>query len=204
MIVPALTFVLMVAGYLLGSLSCAILVSKLMGLPDPRSQGSRNPGATNVLRLAGYKPALLVLAGDMLKGVPTLLIAHALHLPPMAFVGIALAAFLGHLYPAYFDFQGGKGVATFLGVLLGLHWITGLAAMATWIVLALLFRLSSLAALGAAFMAPLYLHWLGAPLQFVAVAVIMSTFLVWRHRVNIHNLLHGGEPKINFKRTSTS
>ncbi len=203
MIVPALTFVLMVAGYLLGSLSCAILVSKLMGLPDPRSQGSRNPGATNVLRLAGYKPALLVLAGDLLKGVPTLLIAHALHLPPMAFVGIALAAFLGHLYPAYFDFQGGKGVATFLGVLLGLHWITGLAAMATWIVLALLFRLSSLAALGAAFMAPLYLHWLGAPLQFVAVAVIMSTFLVWRHRVNIHNLLHGGEPKINFKRTST-
>ncbi len=204
MIVPFYTFLLMVAGYLLSSLSCAIIVSKLMGLPDPRSQGSRNPGATNVLRLGGVKPALLVLVGDLLKGVPMLLVAHALQLPPMAFVGIALAAFLGHLYPAYFDFQGGKGVATFLGVLLGLHWITGLAAMATWIVLALLFRFSSLAALGAAFMAPLYLHWLGAPLPFVAVAVIMSTFLLWRHRVNIHNLLHGGEPKINFKRTSTS
>ncbi len=204
MTVPFYTFLLMVAGYLLSSLSCAIIVSKLMGLPDPRSQGSRNPGATNVLRLGGVKPALLVLAGDLLKGVPMLLVAHALHLPPMAFVGIALAAFLGHLYPAYFDFQGGKGVATFLGVLLGLHWITGLAAMATWIVLALLFRFSSLAALGAAFMAPLYLHWLGAPLPFVAVAVIMSTFLLWRHRVNIHNLLHGREPKINFKRTSTS
>lgn len=203
MIVPFYTFLLMVAGYLLGSVSCAIIVSKLMRLPDPRSEGSRNPGATNVLRLAGYKPALLVLMGDLLKGVPTLLIAHALHLPPMAFVGIALAAFLGHLYPAYFDFQGGKGVATFFGVLLGLHWITGLAAMATWLALALLFRLSSLAALGAAFMTPLYLHWLDAPLPFVAVAVIMSTFLLWRHRVNIHNLLRGMEPKISFKRAST-
>jgi glycerol-3-phosphate acyltransferase PlsY len=200
MIVPALTLVLLIFGYLLGSLSSAIIVSRIMGLPDPRSQGSGNPGATNILRLAGKGPAAIVLLGDMMKGLVPLLIAGYFELPPMALAGIALAPFLGHLYPAFFDFQGGKGVATFFGVLLGLSWTVGALALLTWLAVALLFRRSSLAALSAALMAPLYLHWFHAPLPLLVVSIIMSTLLVLRHQINIQNLLKGAEPKINFLR----
>jgi acyl phosphate:glycerol-3-phosphate acyltransferase len=198
MIVPALTLVLLIFGYLLGSLSSAIIVSRVMGLPDPRKQGSGNPGATNILRLAGKGPAAIVLLGDMMKGLVPLLVAGYFELPPMALAGIALAPFLGHLYPAFFDFQGGKGVATFFGVLLGLSWMVGALALLTWLAVALLFRLSSLAALSAALMAPLYMHWFHAPLPLLVVSIIMSTLLVLRHQINIQNLFKGAEPKISF------
>lgn len=200
MIVPALTLVLLIFGYLLGSLSSAIIVSRIMGLPDPRSQGSGNPGATNILRLAGKGPATIVLLGDMMKGLVPLLVAGYFELPPMALAGIALAPFLGHLYPAFFDFQGGKGVATFFGVLLGLSWTVGGLALFTWLGVALLFRRSSLAALCAALMAPLYLHWFHAPLPLLVVTIAMSTLLVLRHQINIQNLFKGAEPKIDFSR----
>jgi hypothetical protein len=116
---------LILGGYLFGSISAAIVVCKLMGLPDPRTEGSRNPGTTNVLRLGGKKAAILTLAGDMLKGLLPVLIARALHAGPEVQAVTALAAFLGHLYPVFFGFQGGKGVATALGVFFGLHWQTG-------------------------------------------------------------------------------
>lgn len=187
---------LIIAAYLAGSISSAILVSKLAGLPDPRANGSGNPGATNVLRLAGKKAAALTLFGDMLKGLAPVLIAKYLGLPPLALAGVALAAFLGHLYPVFFSFRGGKGVATFLGVLLGLTWWVGGAVILTWLIIALLTRYSSLAALSAAFLAPLYLHWVGAPAEFMLVGVIMTTFLLWRHQGNIRNLLSGTETRI--------
>lgn len=187
---------LIIAAYLAGSVSSAILASKLAGLPDPRANGSGNPGATNVLRLGGKKAAALTLLGDMLKGLAPVLIAKYMGLPPLALAGVALAAFLGHLYPVFFGFRGGKGVATFLGVLLGLSWWVGGAVILTWLIIALLTRYSSLAALSAAFLAPLYLHWIGAPAEFMLVGVIMTTFLLWRHQGNIRNLLSGTEARI--------
>lgn len=193
---PVIIVALIIAAYLAGSISSAILVSKLVGLPDPRANGSGNPGATNVLRLGGKKAAALTLLGDMLKGLAPVLIAKYLGLPPLALAGVALAAFLGHLYPVFFGFRGGKGMATFLGVLLGLSWWVGGAVILTWLIIALLTRYSSLAALSAAFLAPLYLHWIGTPAEFMLVGVIMTTFLLWRHQGNIRNLLSGTEARI--------
>lgn len=189
---------LLIAAYLAGSLSSAILVSKLFGLPDPRSNGSGNPGATNVLRLGGRQAAALALLGDMLKGLAPVLVAKYLGLPPPVLAGVALAAFLGHLYPVFFGFRGGKGVATFLGVLLGLSWWVGGGVVLTWLAMAAIARFSSLAALTAAFMAPLYLHWVGAPVEFMIVTVVMTTFLLWRHHGNIRKLLDGTESRISF------
>ena len=189
---------LLIAAYLAGSLSSAILVSKLFGLPDPRSNGSGNPGATNVLRLGGRQAAVLTLLGDMLKGLAPVLVAKYLGLPPPVLAGVALAAFLGHLYPVFFGFRGGKGVATFLGVLLGLSWWVGGGVVLTWLAMAAIARFSSLAALTAAFMAPLYLHWVGAPVEFLIVTVVMTTFLLWRHHGNIRKLLDGTESRISF------
>ncbi|MDP1708530.1 MAG: glycerol-3-phosphate 1-O-acyltransferase PlsY [Gammaproteobacteria bacterium] len=199
--VPAIiTVTLLVAAYLAGSVSSAILVSKLLGQPDPRVNGSGNPGATNVLRLAGKRAAALTLLGDTLKGLMPVLIAKYLGLPSLALAAVALAAFLGHLYPVFFGFRGGKGVATFLGVLLGLTWWVGGGAILTWLVIALLTRYSSLAALTTAFLAPLYMHWIGAPAEFMLVAVVMTTFLLWRHQGNIRNLLSGTEARISLSR----
>lgn len=191
-----LTVALLAFSYLMGSLSAAVIVSKLMELPDPRVQGSGNPGATNVLRLGGRRAAIIALFGDILKGLLPVLLGLALGVSNGALAGIALAAFLGHLYPLYFGFRGGKGVATALGVLLGLSPAAGLAALLTWLSLAVLLRFSSLAALGTAFMAPLYLNWLNAPYEFMIAAALMTTWLVWRHRGNIHRLRNGTEPKI--------
>ena len=192
------TIALLIAAYLAGSLSSAILMSKLFGLPDPRSNGSGNPGATNVLRLGGRQAAALTLLGDMLKGLAPVLVAKYLGLPPLGLAGVALAAFLGHLYPVFFGFRGGKGVATFLGVLLGLSWWVGGGVVLTWLAMAAIARFSSLAALTAAFMAPLYLHWAGAPVEFLIVTVIMTTFLLWRHHGNIRKLIDGTESRISF------
>jgi glycerol-3-phosphate acyltransferase PlsY len=193
----ALNIGLLLFSYLLGSLSTAIILCKIMGLPDPRSQGSGNPGATNILRMTRRGPAVIVLLGDMLKGLLPVLLAQALNASSTVLAGVALAAFLGHLYPIFFGLRGGKGVATSLGVLLGLSWQAGLACIATWLIGAGLTRFSSLAALCAAIMAPLYMYWLGFPPAYQIVAGIMTVMLIWRHRSNIQNLLQGRESKIN-------
>ena len=188
---------LILGGYLFGSISAAIVVCRLMGLPDPRSEGSRNPGTTNVLRIGGKRAAILTLAGDMLKGLVPVLIARALHATPEIQAATALAAFLGHLYPVFFGFQGGKGVATALGVFFGLHWLTGLAVAGIWVAMALLFRISSLSALTAMLLAPLVFWYLQPELAYVYVTIIITVMLFWRHRSNIRDLLGGKEGRIN-------
>lgn len=191
------------AAYLVGSLSFAVLVSRLMGLDDPRTYGSGNPGATNVLRSGNKKAAALTLLLDALKGVVP--VAVAVQLQPrlgweegtVALMG--LAAFLGHLWPVFFRFQGGKGVATAAGVLLAFNPILGAATLASWLLIAYFFRYSSLAALVAAAFAPFYhaLIWGGSPAT-LAIAV-MSLLLIWRHEGNIRKLLAGTESKIGQK-----
>jgi glycerol-3-phosphate acyltransferase PlsY len=189
--------ILTVCAYLLGSLSTAIIVCRLMGLPDPRLQGSKNPGATNVLRYGGKKAAAITLAGDALKGVIPVLAAHALGQDASQLAIIGGAAFLGHLYPVFFGFQGGKGVATAFGVMLAMAWPVGLALLATWLVMAFLFKISSLSALTAAILSPLYFWLLTPHREWVIMAGAMSLLLLWRHRSNIRNLLSGKEGRIN-------
>jgi len=189
---------LILGGYLCGSISTAIIVCKLMGLPDPRTEGSRNPGATNVARLGGKKAAALTLAGDMLKGLVPVLIAHALQADPTILAATALAAFLGHLYPVFFGFQGGKGVATALGVIYGLHWPVGLLTTGIWLAMAIVFRYSSLAALTAILLTPLGFMWLWPEQPVIIAMVVLTVLLFWRHRSNIANLLSGEEGKIQF------
>jgi acyl phosphate:glycerol-3-phosphate acyltransferase len=194
---------LVVAAYLLGSVSSAIIVCKLMGLGDPREAGSGNPGATNVLRIGGEKGKLaagITLAGDMLKGVVPVLLAHGLGFDPLWIVLVGLAAFLGHLYPLFFQFKGGKGVATMLGVLLALNFWAGLATVATWLFVAKVLKISSLSALIATLLAPLYLYFLTAELYWVVVTGLMTTILFWRHRSNIGRLLRGEESLIKAKK----
>ncbi len=185
--------------YLMGSLSSAIILCRLAGLPDPRQQGSGNPGATNVLRFGGKKLAVLVLVGDMLKGLLPVLVVQWLALPPATVAAVGAAAFLGHLFPIFFGFRGGKGVATSLGVLLGFSWLLGLSIVAIWLVMATLFRISSLAAITAALLAPL-VCWqlLGEPSYTLAVS-FMSVALLLRHHGNIRKLLRGEEPRIGSK-----
>ncbi|MDE2090052.1 MAG: glycerol-3-phosphate 1-O-acyltransferase PlsY [Gammaproteobacteria bacterium] len=190
---------LILFAYLMGSLSSAIIVARFMGLPDPRTQGSGNPGATNVLRYGGKRAAAVTLGGDVLKGLVPVLLAQWVGAGDRTLAAVSLAAFLGHLYPVFFGLRGGKGVATALGVLLGVSWPAGLAAAATWLGMALLFRISSLAALTAALLAPLYLWWWRPSGALLIAVVVMSALLFWRHRSNIQNLLHGTEDKIRLK-----
>ncbi len=193
----------LLGGYLCGSLSFAVIVSRVMGLADPRSYGSGNPGATNVLRSGNRKAAVLTLAFDALKGyVPVWLVLafggpYGLGEGAAAFTG--LAAFVGHLWPLYFRFQGGKGVATAAGVLMAINPWLGLATLASWVIIAVFFRYSSLAALVAAVFAPFYqaLIWGVAP-PLLAI-VVMSLLLVWRHQANIQKLIAGTESKLGQK-----
>jgi len=185
-----------VAGYLFGSISAAIITCRLMGLPDPRTQGSGNPGATNVLRYGGRKAAIVTLLGDLLKGLLPVLLAGAFAAPPEVLAVVGLAAFLGHLYPLFFGFRGGKGVATLIGVLLGINWMLGLSYIATWLLAAKVFRLSSLAALLAALLVPFYSLVEPGVWGVTAVVAVMSTLLIWRHRSNIRKLLDGSEDSI--------
>lgn len=189
-------YTLLVLAYLMGSLSTAIIVCKLMGLPDPRTTGSQNPGATNVLRFGGKKAAAITLAGDALKGVLPVLIAYAFHQPTANLGAIGFAAFLGHLYPVFFSFRGGKGVATAFGAILAISWQVGLAVLATWLVMAKLFKISSLSALAAAILAPLYFWLVEANLPLVYISIVMSAMLIFRHRSNIRNLIKGTEDTI--------
>jgi len=191
-----LAFALVLGAYLLGSVSTAILVCRLAGLPDPRSQGSGNPGATNVLRTGRKGAAIITLLGDLLKGLVPVLIAHAFGLEPPWLAAVALAAFLGHLYPVYHGFKGGKGVATALGVLLGIHAPVGLAVLATWLITAAISRLSSLSALTAAALAPLYMYLLTREAWLVGASLLLALMIFWRHRSNIRNLAAGQEPRI--------
>jgi len=195
----ALDFALIVAAYLLGSISTAIITCKMMGLPDPRTQGSNNPGATNVLRIGGKKAAALTLVGDFLKGLTPVLVGLVLKVEPLVLALIAMAAFLGHLYPIFFSFKGGKGVATALGVILGLSWQVALAALLTWLVMAKLFKISSLSALTAAVLTPLYCWLLTPQMEYIIMFSVMSLLLIWRHRSNIQKLLSGEEGKISKK-----
>lgn len=182
--------------YLLGSLSSAVLISRLYKLPDPREQGSKNPGATNVLRLGGKKAAVLTLIGDAAKGWIPVLLARALGAEPIIVASAGIAAFLGHLFPIFFQFKGGKGVATALGVLLGFAWPLGLAAAATWITMAALFRISSLAALTAAAATPAYAWFLTHSRELTTATVGLALLLIWRHRANIGRLIKGEETRL--------
>ena len=188
------------AAYCLGSVSFAVAVSRLMRLPDPRSYGSKNPGATNVLRSGSRLAAALTLIGDSAKGGVAVWLA-SYFTDELAAVG--LAAFLGHLYPVFHRFQGGKGVATAAGVLLALDWRVGLGTIATWIVVAFAVRYSSLAALVAAIFAPLATAFL-LDLKSAFFVALMSAFLVWRHRGNISRLIAGTEPRIGAKKATPS
>ncbi len=191
-----MNLLLIAAGYLLGSLSSAIIVCRLLGLPDPRGEGSGNPGATNVLRIGGKKAAAITLIGDMLKGLIPVLIANLLGADLTIQAAVAVAAFLGHLYPLFFGFKGGKGVATAIGVLLGLHWPVGLLTIATWLVIAKVFKISSLAALLAILVTPLYIWWLIPNKSLIIAMLFMGSLLFWRHRSNIKGLLAGSEGKM--------
>ena len=197
------------AAYLVGSLSFAVIVSRVMGLNDPRTFGSKNPGATNVLRSGNKAAAIITLLLDALKGYLPVLAVQLFGKPyglgdgTVAMVG--LAAFLGHLWPVFFRFQGGKGVATFIGVVFGIHPLLGLATGATWLIIAFFFRYSSLASLISAFFAPAY-YLLGNRIQWSAQASIavalaaMAMLLAYRHRENISRLLKGTESRLGAKK----
>ena len=192
-----------VAAYLVGSLSFAVIVSRMMGLADPRSYGSKNPGATNVLRSGNRAAAVLTLAFDALKGyVPVLaalLLAPRFGFGELTVALVGLAAFLGHLWPVFFRFQGGKGVATAAGVLLALNPWLGLATLLTWVIVALFFRYSSLASLVSAAFAPFYQLLIWGPSAYVLTIAVMSLLLVYRHSANIKKLLAGTESKLGQK-----
>ena len=190
---------LMLLAYLLGSICTAIVVCKLLGFPDPRAEGSSNPGTTNVLRIAGKGPALLTLTGDVLKCVIPVLIGHYFELSYLQLGFIGLAAFMGHLFPVFFNFEGGKGVATAFGFALAIHWQLGLAVIATWIVIAGISRYSSLAALITWILAPFYAWYLVSP-DLVFSLAPMSVLLVYRHKENIIKLKEGTESKIGAKK----
>ncbi|OHX37683.1 glycerol-3-phosphate acyltransferase [Methylomonas sp. LWB] len=179
--------------YLTGSVSSAIIVCKLMGLADPRENGSGNPGATNVMRIGGKKAAAITLAGDALKGLIPVLIAKALGVDTMVLSAVVFAAFLGHLYPVFFGFKGGKGVATSLGVTLGVAWLLGLAVSGTWLLVYKIGKISSLSALVAAILTPFYVWLIVGDVYLIATFALISAVLLWRHRSNIQRLLAGRE-----------
>jgi glycerol-3-phosphate acyltransferase PlsY len=192
------------AAYLIGSVSFAVVVSRLMGLADPRSYGSKNPGATNVLRTGNKTAAVLTLVGDAAKGLVAVLLAKALAarfgFGDGTIALVALAVFLGHLFPVFYRFEGGKGVATAAGVLLALHPLLGLGVLVSWLLIAFFFRYSSLAALVAAVFAPLWYLFLFRPDPIAAAVAVMSALLIWRHSGNIRNLISGRESRIGQKK----
>ena len=195
-------FWLIPLAYLLGSVSFAVVVSKAMGLPDPYTHGSKNPGATNVLRTGNKVAAALTLFGDAAKGWVAVTIARAVLGDPInsdnnLMLGlVAIAVFLGHLYPIFYRFKGGKGVATAAGILFAISWVLGLATLGTWLIVAFFMRYSSLAALSAAAFAPLYFTFLFGLQPMGLSILVMSLLLIYRHRSNIRNLMNGTETRL--------
>ena len=193
--------VVVLIAYLVGSIASAILVCRAMGLPDPRGEGSGNPGATNVLRIAGKGPAALTLAGDVLKGALPVLLASSLSLAPTVEALSALAAFLGHLYPLYFRFEGGKGMATALGAIAALAWPVACIMCAIWLAVAAVIRYSSLASIIAAIGAPVAALWFAPHPANLGVLVVIAGLLLWRHRGNVRRLVRGTESRIGQRAT---
>jgi glycerol-3-phosphate acyltransferase PlsY len=189
----------LLAGYLLGSVSTAIITCKLMGLPDPRSVGSNNPGATNVLRHGGKKAAIITLIGDMLKGLLPVVVVSQLEPGANAIAMTGAGALLGHVYPVYYGFRGGKGVATFYGALLGFNWLAGLGALAIWGLAALVTKISSLSALTSILASPFLTWYLSGSEKLTATVTLMAVLIYWRHRSNIRNIIEGKENRIGPK-----
>ena len=179
--------------YLIGSISSAIIICRLMGLPDPRGQGSGNPGATNVMRIGGKKAAAITLLGDLLKGFIPVYSAGLLGGADELLAITGLAAFMGHLYPVFFKFEGGKGVATSIGVLLGFSWLLGFAFIGTWLLIYKVGKISSLSALCASVLSPVYAWFIIGNINMVGASVVMMIFLLWRHKSNIQRLIKGDE-----------
>lgn len=191
------TILYCVMAYLVGSISSAVIICRIAGLPDPRTTGSKNPGATNVLRTGGKKIAAITLLGDVLKGlIPVFVIKKVAPSLSAEILGpVMVAVVLGHLYPLFFDFKGGKGVATALGAAFGLSWLLGFSMLMTWILIVALFRISSLAALVTAVLAPFYAFFLVG--HFFAIPMsVMSALLIFRHQANIKRILSKTEPKM--------
>ncbi len=195
---PELPFtILILLSYLIGSISTAIIVCKMLNLPDPRTQGSNNPGATNVLRMGGKKAAAITLIGDGLKGTIPVLIAHYLDFNMLDVTWVILAVFLGHVYPIFFDFKGGKGVATFLGSLFALSYITGFGFIITWIFVAKVLKISSLSALIATAITPVYFYLITYNLASTYVITLICLWIFYTHQNNIKRLLNNQENKID-------
>ncbi len=193
-----ITFVLLAFfAYLCGSLSSAVMVCKVMGFPDPRSSGSNNPGATNVLRIAGKQAAGVVLMADCLKGFLPVVLSRLFPISYLAIGLIAVAAIVGHMYPLFFKFQGGKGVATAGGALLAMSWVLGGASLLLWVLVAGVTRYASLASLVATAFAPVLCLWLSASAYVLPLGIIVL-LIFWRHRENIDRLIDGSESKIGF------
>lgn len=200
-----LMFIILVTiGYLSGSVCSAVIVSKIFALPDPRSEGSQNPGATNVLRLAGKKYAIIVLVADMLKGMIPVILAHLFHSGITIAAFTCLAAVLGHMFPIFFHFKGGKGVATALGALLALHFMLGVLVIATWLLVANYSRYSSLASIVAITLTPIYSIISLDTLDAFPPLLFMAMFILYKHRDNINRLIDGDEPKISFGKKDLS
>ena len=203
-----LVYLLIPIAYLIGSISFAVMVSKSMGLPDPYSYGSGNPGATNVLRTGNKKAAVLTLIGDGAKGFVAVLLARLIlgdasltqTLNSWVLCGVVLAVFLGHLFPIFHGFRGGKGVATACGILFGINWVLGLATLSTWLIVAFFTRYSSLAAICAAIFAPVYCVFLFGVGPMGLTLTVVCVLLLWRHRNNIVKLLDGSETRIGSKK----
>ena len=203
-----LDLLLIPLAYLIGSISFAVVVSKCMNLPDPHSYGSGNPGATNVLRTGNKLAAALTFLGDALKGYFAVMLARILlgdqsltsTLGSWVLCGVVIAVFLGHLFPIFHGFKGGKGVATACGILFGVNAILGIATLSTWIIVAVFLRYSSLAALAAAVFGPIYFVFLFGFQPMGVALLIVCMLLIWRHRSNIQNLLNGTESRIGSKK----
>lgn len=193
------TLILILISYLVGSICSAVIVAKIFQLPDPRLEGSKNPGATNILRLAGKPYAILVLIGDMLKGTIPVIIGHLFGLTPFALGFVVLAAVVGHIYPIFFGFEGGKGVATTLGALLGFEPKIGFIVILAWLVTAFISRISSLSAIVALTLLPLGVLLTPERTAFLPLFVL-SSLVIYQHHENIQRLLNKTEPKMNFKK----
>jgi glycerol-3-phosphate acyltransferase PlsY len=190
-----LSIITIILAYLIGSISCAIIICKITHLPDPRTQGSGNAGATNMLRFAGKKLALITLIGDISKGTIAVIIGRMLEQDGLMLGLIALSAFIGHLYPIFFKFKGGKGVATGIGGIFGLSPLLGIIAVATWMIIAFIFQYSSLASMVTFILTPFYALFLKNTAYFIPL-IIIAMLIIWRHRNNIERLKKGTESKI--------